>query len=71
MRGDKGNDKGDEGMNKDVCPLKFVAFLKFEIGMFPDDEYWKCEKEKCAWWIDEKDTDKGKCAITAIGENKQ
>lgn len=50
-------------MNEDnkICPL-FLASPSFEtvVGC-------ECCKEKCAWWVE----DKQKCAITAMGGEKR
>ena len=48
-----------EGNNK-ICPL-FLASLAFKT-----EKGCKCRKEKCAWWIE----DKQKCAVTAMGGEK-
>ena len=44
-----------------ICPL-FLASLEFFT-----EENCKCLKEKCAWWVE----DKQKCAIAVGGERNR
>lgn len=55
-------------MNNDtICPLLTVrAVVKNGNTMIPVAQPVTCEKEKCAWWVE----DKQKCAITALEGKK-
>jgi len=68
---------------KKLCPLKFNFAQPFLIEATEDKQIiardmWKCEKEKCVWWVDVKgkewkesgygikEQDKKGCAIKLI-----
>ena len=51
---------------KKLCPMKCGLLVEVPLnGENTNDNYWKCDGERCAWWVIDR------CAIPQIALNEK